>query len=258
MSLQPTGAIPLGFVFIPPGPFVFGGDPAGLSPGPKRILRLKGFCIGRKEVTTQEWFEFVNDPATLDKIAKADRSRYLPRDPDGPLHRKLADGQGYTWHDRAAGFRTTASTPAMGISWHDIHDYLEWRNKKTQADGEKWVYDLPSEAEWEKAARGVDARIFPWGNRFDPSLAVTSRRARRYLYDRCCGFEPRDDSPFGVLDMAGFRGEWTRDRVRTRDPARLLYYARGGHFGNDRAVAVRVRSRATPRAMRRRRRAAQA
>ena len=53
LSLQPTDAVPPGFVFIPEGPFVYGGDPAASSPGPKQILRLEGFCIGRKEVTSE-------------------------------------------------------------------------------------------------------------------------------------------------------------------------------------------------------------
>ncbi|MHC4512600.1 MAG: protein kinase domain-containing protein [Planctomycetota bacterium] len=245
LSLQPAGSIPAGFVFIPPGAFVYGGDPAATNPRPKRNVKLEGFCIGRKEVSTKEWFEFVNDPRTLEKIAKAGKPVYLPRDDDGPLHKELEGGKGYTWHDNFEGFQTTPNTPALGISWDDIHGYLEWRNKKAEADGEPWVYDLPTQQEWEKAARGVDARFFPWGNRFDPSLAVTAKRGRRPLYDYRGGFEPRDESPFGVLDMGGHRGEWTKDRARVPGGNRAVraYYRRGGTFLHQREVAFRLASR---------------
>jgi len=218
-------------------------DPAAVSPGQKKKIRLKGFSIGRKEVSTREWFEFVNDPQTLEKIAKAGQLVYLPRDDDGPLHKKLEDGQGYTWHDNTEGFQTTPSTPAMGISWYDIQDYLRWRNKKAKADGDPWVYDLPTETEWEKAARGVDGRPFPWGERFDPSLAVTSKRGRRYLYDCRVGFEPRDESPFGVLDTAGLRVEWTKSRRAGPNPKVRIYYRRGGAWGQQQEKQFRVASR---------------
>ena len=91
----------------------------------------------------------------------------------------------------------------------------------------------------------MDARFFPWGNRFDPSLSVTAKRGRRFLYDCRGGFEPRDESPFGVLDMAGLRTEWTRDRVRSGrrvDNAAIVYHARGGHWAA-REQRARVASR---------------
>jgi formylglycine-generating enzyme required for sulfatase activity len=102
-----------------------------------------------------------------------------------------------------------------GVSWNDVQAYLAWRNARARSAGERFTYDLPTSKEWEKAARGADGRYFPWGSRFDPSLTTCARRKATYLLDAPGGFEPRDESQYGVLDMAGSRQEWTRDVVTT-------------------------------------------
>ncbi|MCY2960807.1 MAG: SUMF1/EgtB/PvdO family nonheme iron enzyme [Planctomycetota bacterium] len=228
VDLLPGGDVPEGFVHVPPGPFVEGGDPAAFRPREARTLELPGFFLARKELTNREWYEFVNDPATLAKIAAAKPGEhlYLPQD-DRVMAKKDAAGESYVWDVYTA---TAADSPVLGLSWSDVTDYLAWRNARAEARGEPWRYDLPSEREWEKAARGVDARTFPWGNRFDPSLAVCLVRKDGFLLDAPGGFEPRDESPFGVLDMAGSREEWTRDVVEGAEAPRA--YKRGGHWGS--------------------------
>ena len=73
-----------------------------------------------------------------------------------------------------AGRRRLGSTlPCVsGISWHDAVAYCAWRSER-----EGFEVRLPTESEWEKAARGVDGRWYPWGNRFDPSRQASGRRA---------------------------------------------------------------------------------
>jgi len=239
IELLPAASLPEGFVYVPPGPFVEGGDPSAFRPREARTLDLPGFFIARRELTNREWYEFVNDPATLEKIAAAKPGAhlYLPQD-DRVLAKQDAAGDGFVWDVYAT---TNAESPVLGLSWTDVSDYVVWRNARAEERGEPWRYDMPSETEWEKAARGVDARTFPWGNRFDPSLAVCLVRKEGYLLDAPGGFEPRDESPFGVLDMAGSREEWLRDIVEGSEPPRAR--KRGGHWGSSVEALFRSASR---------------
>jgi formylglycine-generating enzyme required for sulfatase activity len=177
--------------------------------------------IARKEVTNREWFEFVNDPETLAKIDAGKRRIILPREPSKLLVRER-EGSGFEWS------RGGPDTPVYGVSWNDVQAYLAWRNARARSAGERFTYDLPTPKEWEKAARGADGRYFPWGSRFDPSLTTCARRKATYLLDAPGGFEPRDESQYGVLDMAGSRQEWTRDVVTTVSPP--SYEVHGGSW----------------------------
>ncbi len=222
-----AGGVPEGFLHVPPGPFVAGGDPEAFRPVEARTVEVPGFLIARRELTNAEWYEFVNDPATLARIdaAKPGEHLYLPQD-DRVLAKKTGDGT-WVWDVYTA---TSAETPVLGVSWNDVRDYLAWRNARAAERGEAWRYDLPSELEWEKAARGVAARALPRGDRFDPSLVVCLYRKDGYLLDAPGGFEPRDESPFGVLDMAGSREEWLRDEVEGSESPRRK--KRGGHWSS--------------------------
>jgi len=224
IHLNKEGTTPPGFVYIPPGAFVCGGSVHGVYSKPRKEVVLPGFFIARKEVTIREWFKFLNDPETLNRIreGKIGRNDYLPRD----------------WRERFA-FRSnidlrckptvgSEETPIFGISWEDVAAFLDWRNRITEAAEEPWEYDLPTEEQWEKAARGSDVRFFPWGDRFDFSLAVTPyRKFQRgnLLGEEPGGFEPRDESAFGILDLGGSRGEWTRSKY---EGASGFYVQRGG------------------------------
>jgi len=239
VELLPSGSVPEGFIHIPPGPFQEGGDPEAFRPREERTVDLPGYFIARKELTNREWYEFVNDPATLERIAAARPGEhlYLPQD-DRVMARADPAGGGFTWDVYTA---TSAESPVLGVCWTDVRDYLAWRNARAEANGESWRYDLPTESEWEKAARGVDGRAFPWGQRFDPSLTVCLVRQEGYLLDAPGGFEPRDVSPFGVLDMAGSREEWLRDQVPNSAPP--FYFKRGGHWGTSVSTMFRPTSR---------------
>lgn len=234
IRLMPEGSTPAGAVYIPPGPAVLGGDPAALLAGPERHVQMPGFFIARQEATTREWFEFVNDPETLARIAESGETRYLPRDSKGLIVTRR-EGGGY---DRGAGY---PQTPVFGVSWNDVRDYLAWRNRRAAAAGEPWIYDLPTRDEWERAARGADGRLFPWGDRFDHSLAVSFYRKPKHLLDAPGGFEPCDESPFGVRDMAGSREEWTADPYEGVEVAGTAnYHVKGGAWGSSVVDAFRL------------------
>jgi formylglycine-generating enzyme required for sulfatase activity len=222
VKLLEEGATPPGYVYIPPGSFIYGGDPKAFNAGPLQVSELDGFFIAEKEVTNEEWFDFVNDEETLKKIQKNNsnddlRNLFLPRQSSGLLARK-SKGR---WEPSYG----TPETSVMGISRYEIFRYVDWRNKKAKEANARWEYSLAGEKEWEKAARGVDGRFFPWGDRFDFSLAVLKYTKKTALHSVPGCLEPRDRSPFGVADMGGSRTEWTREES---PPGSGTYTVRGG------------------------------
>ena len=91
----------------------------------------------------------------------------------------------------------------VNVTWYDARDYCQWLSGVTGRG-----YALPSEAEWEKGARGTDEHIYPWGNRWDATLCNSGESGP----DKTISVHayPQGASPYGVLDMAGNVWEWTR------------------------------------------------
>lgn len=186
------GELLIEFVAVPQGEFArggVGGDPDEL---PERRIHLDAFWIGRYEVTANQYALFLSD---VGRDRNGDAVFVDTTDP-GSLFRAHGDGS----FGVMEGFE---EFPAVGITWHGAKAFADWL-----AEQSSLPIDLPSEAQWEKAARGRDdrKRIFPWGVRLNTGLA-------RYRSDQPTkvGSYPTGKSPFGAMDMAGNAAEWVLD-----------------------------------------------
>ncbi len=178
-----TPGPPEGMVFVPAGEFVMGSDEVdaeriserlGISKPwfedehPAHKVHLEAFFIDQYEVTNAQYQKFID--ATGRSFPPYWRGKQHPPD------------QG--------------DFPVM-VGWADAQVYCQWVNKR-----------LPTETEWEKAARGADGRKYPWGNEFDPAKANVGEAQPGQVK---VGSYPAGKSPYGAYDMIGNVWEWTSD-----------------------------------------------
>jgi len=230
IHLHRENEIATGFCEVPAGPFIEGGDSEGWSL-PRGEPHVAAFAIARHPVTVREYLEFLNDLARTD-LALANR-----RAP-----RRAPDGGSYAVHHAERGFEFEAhlpenvaelDAPVSSVSWYDAVAYAEWRSAKDQRK-----YRLPTAREWEKAARGVDGRWFPWGDRFDASLCnirESTKDGPRVAPIACF---PHDESVYGVRGMAGNMRDWTETAsAHGANSASPLRVVRGGAWYGGRVSA---------------------
>jgi formylglycine-generating enzyme required for sulfatase activity len=248
-STPPAAGVAASAVEIPAGGFVRGTDdahpdlpatPLGAEPlrphqillvradaawrladeQPQRTVRLKAFAIDRTEVTNAAYRAFL--------AATSGASGHASCHPDEPA------GKDHTpryWREfnpllkrypqwaRTLPFDGTTfqadDKPVVGVDWFDAYAYCRWAGKR-----------LPTEAEWEKAARGVDGRRWPWGNDWRwgvcnvggekkgndlPTAGARGVEKDGFVYPAPVGGFPAGRSPFGVDDLAGNAAEWVAD-----------------------------------------------
>jgi formylglycine-generating enzyme required for sulfatase activity len=226
----------LGFVEVPAGPFVMGSDPA-VDPLAYDVERwsaaqaqdtidLPTFYLARYEVTVAQYAAFVR--ATGHVVVEP------------------------------AALQAPPDHPVTNVSWTDALAYARWLDAEMrQHDGvppalarllrDGWHVGLPTEAQWEKGARGADGRLFPWGDEPRPERAVFGARGPESVGSREC-----PECPYGLADMGGNVWEWTRspyqpypyDATDDREglDSEALWVMRGGAF-NDGPRNVRAAGR---------------
>ena len=219
-------------VCIPAGEFIMGSsrvaDPQAMEEElPQHTVYLDAYWIDRTEVTNAQYALCVADAGACTKPAD---------------HSSITRGSYY-------GNGAYALYPVVYVSWSQAAAYCAWAGRR-----------LPSEAEWEKAARGPEGGIYPWGNAFDGARAnycdincvnawKDSRFDDGYFDTSPVGDYPDGASLYGALDMVGNVYEWVADwygpysrsgQVNPRGPATgLEHIIRGGSWGDD-AVHIRA------------------
>jgi len=195
------------FVYVPAGRFLCGADPEAKDPLPTAEPHVDGFFVGRVQVTQGAYAEYLNhlhrtDPEAAWRSVPRQVSgldgtggQFWPPPVEGIYKPPEADRDGDEW---------LPEWPVFGLNWLDVVAYVAWRAKR---DGLDWR--IPTELQWEKAARGVDGRHFPWGDRADPSLFWNQLSERRSTLPIPVGTHPSDRSIYGVMDMAGLAREVT-------------------------------------------------
>jgi serine/threonine-protein kinase len=188
------------------------------------------------EITVGEYMEFVNDPETLERINEALEARsprLVPRDPSNPTGNTLEKNA-----DGSFRARWDLRWPILSISFEDAAEYAAWRTRKALAAEEPFEYDLPDPDQWEKAARGADERIFPWGNVFDWSYCKGNWSKTPSAPEPVDTY-PADESPYGVRNMAGGIREWNKGWLSSEGRLRPI---RGGAWSSSLLAHFRAAS----------------
>ena len=174
LELQPPVETPM--VEIPEGPFTMGidGMQALEDERPMHRVLLSRFFIDAYEVTTAQYAAFL-----------AETNRPAP------------------WQWKVVELSQHGDRPVIGVDWSDADAYCRWKRKR-----------LPTEAEWEKSARGTDGRLYPWGNQVPNKDLANYALGARFSYSQVLmpvqSYE-QGKSPYGLYQLAGNVGEWVAD-----------------------------------------------
>ncbi|MDF0644939.1 MAG: formylglycine-generating enzyme family protein [Nitrospira sp.] len=175
-TVESSAASETPMITIPEGDFIMGvdGTQALEDERPAHQPWLAAFSIEIHEVATAQYAEFLK-----------------------------ATGGPAPWQWDTVELSRHGDRPVIGVDWADADAYCRWRGKR-----------LPTEAEWEKAARGTDGRLYPWGNQTPTQDLANFALGARFSYSQVLmpvhSYE-RGQSPFGLLQMAGNVYEWVQD-----------------------------------------------
>jgi len=244
--LPPQGALHDHEVYVPAGWFRSGGDPEAPSSQPARRLWCDALVVHRFPVTNRQYLAFLDDLVARGRTDEA--LRHTPRHQAGRAGEQGAllygfDGERFSLVEDAQGDPWLPDWPVFHVDWHGARAYLAWLAERT---GRPWR--LPGQLEWEKAARGVDGRLYPWGDHCDPSWCCIADSHRGGRLPAVVDSFPVDTSPCGVRGMGGNTRDWCLDLLESpvdiadnrvaqpesalKEPPRALRVARGGAWSS--------------------------
>jgi formylglycine-generating enzyme required for sulfatase activity len=206
-------------VEIPAGPFIFGSDSHEPNESPAQTVDLPAYQIDR--------FEVANDDFTLFTAATGYQTEAEQK------------GSNKNWRSYVVD---KGNHPVVKVTWADAKAFCEWLGKR-----------LPTEMEWEKAARGSEGALYPWGNDFESGRANLKESGIRGTV--AVGSFPGGASPYGVEDLAGNVWEWMADPFKAypnsthEDPFyqnNLIVTRGGGWFDEEAQARASNRSAAAP------------
>ena len=247
VGLQEDGLPDIEWCEVSAGSFLMGSDPkkdegAFDDEQPQHTVQVSAFQISRYPVTNAQYQSFV------------DHGGYTEQ------WRECWSQEGWAWRKEAqiskprsyGGEFDLPNHPIVGVSWYEASAFCRWLTLRFRESGgllENREIRLPTEAEWEKAARGEDGRMYPWGDEISPELANYSETA--FGVTSTVGCFPRSTSPYSCEEMAGNVYEWCLDwydgkyyaQSPEKDPpgpaSGSLRVVRGGYW-NDDAGCVRA------------------
>nr|HID12875.1 formylglycine-generating enzyme family protein [Anaerolineae bacterium] len=187
LGLFPTALPPSDMVLVPAGEFIMGSEEGSPDEQPVRRVYLKAFYIDQYPVTNAQYAQFLN-AVEADLCEGHICLDTQTENPDSHIlyqQGRYAVEPGYERH------------PVTNVSWYGAQAYCRYYGKR-----------LPTEAEWEKAARGTDGQAYPWGDSFDPHRLNSDYRVGDTTP---VGNYPAGVSPCGAYDMAGNVWEWVAD-----------------------------------------------
>ena len=203
--LPPKDTVHRELCYVPAGWYSSGGDPELETSLPKRRIWLDGFFMQRFPVQMHEYVDFLNDLIRRDRREDAHKAAPRARESDALLIE-------YT-NDMFLVNVDQERLPVHSIDWHSANLYTQWYTEQTGV-----LWRLPNELEWEKSARGVDARTFPWGDFSDPSWACMrdSHQGSRDLVS--VDQFAIDESPYGIRGLGGNVIDWTSSVYQQSGP----------------------------------------
>ncbi|MBI5934536.1 MAG: SUMF1/EgtB/PvdO family nonheme iron enzyme [Chloroflexi bacterium] len=224
MAQSPSSNASIGLVKRIPAGFFRMGSRFHARENPSRVVQVAEFEIAHVPVTVGQYEAFLESGAAKEQQWWSEAGwDWLKGRADGwgRKDRHVPDG----WKNQLP----KSAHPVTGVTYFEAEAYCKWIGSVKRKS-----VRLPTEAEWEYAARGDDGRPFPWGEDFDPRLVNTLEAEIGATVEAAS--MPGDSSPFGVMDMCGNVQQWTSSAYAPPPheavPAGKLCVARGGSFND--------------------------